>query len=127
MASVLVVEDDADIQFMISFLLKKAGHAVRTADDGHMALEKWAEERPDLVILDWMMPGLTGPEVCARIRGMPGGQDVAVLMLTAKSEKDDVTEAFAAGVDDYMTKPFSPRELPDRVEALLARVAQSRL
>ncbi|GGS54946.1 hypothetical protein GCM10010156_12150 [Planobispora rosea] len=126
MASVLVVEDDSDIQFMISFLLKKAGHQVRTADDGHAALQKWAEERPDLVILDWMMPGLTGPEVCGRIRALPGGQDVAVLMLTAKSEKDDVTEAFAAGVDDYMTKPFSPKELPDRVAALLDRVSQAR-
>ncbi|GIH74282.1 response regulator transcription factor [Planobispora longispora] len=126
MASVLVVEDDSDIQFMISFLLKKAGHQVRTADDGQAALQKWAEERPDLVILDWMMPGLTGPEVCSRMRALPGGQDVAVLMLTAKSEKDDVTEAFAAGVDDYMTKPFSPKELPERVAALLDRVSQTR-
>ncbi|GGK87682.1 hypothetical protein Ppa06_51750 [Planomonospora parontospora subsp. parontospora] len=127
MARVLTVEDDTDIQFVISFALKKAGHEVKMAGDGLAAMEALAEKLPDVVILDWMMPGLSGPEVCRRLREMPGGQNVAVLMLSAKSEQDDVTQAFEAGVDDYMTKPFSPKDLATRVQDLLARVAGTHL
>ncbi|MBG0818794.1 response regulator transcription factor [Planomonospora sp. ID82291] len=127
MARVLTVEDDADIQFVISFALKKAGHEVKMAGDGLAAMDALAEKLPDVVILDWMMPGLSGPEVCRRLREMPGGQNVAVLMLSAKSEQDDVTQAFEAGVDDYMTKPFSPKDLATRVQDLLARVAGTHL
>ncbi|MFC4057044.1 response regulator transcription factor [Planomonospora corallina] len=127
MARVLTVEDDTDIQFVISFALKKAGHEVRMANDGLAAMDALAERLPDVVILDWMMPGLSGPEVCRRLREMPGGQNVAVLMLSAKSEQADVTQAFEAGVDDYMTKPFSPKDLAARVQDLLARVAGTHL
>ncbi|GAA3135502.1 hypothetical protein GCM10010466_27910 [Planomonospora alba] len=127
MARVLTVEDDTDIQFVISFALKKAGHEVRMANDGLAAMDALAERLPDVVILDWMMPGLSGPEVCRRLREMPGGQNVAVLMLSAKSEQADVTQAFEAGVDDYMTKPFSPKDLATRVQDLLARVAGTHL
>ncbi|MBG0833271.1 response regulator [Planomonospora sp. ID67723] len=121
MSSVLIVEDDLDIRDLTLFRLEQAGHEVRTAGDGTEALAALAEKRPDIVILDWMMPGLSGPEVCRRLRAMPGMEGVVVLMLTSKAQEADVEEGFRAGADDYMVKPFSPRELAVRVGALLAR------
>jgi DNA-binding response OmpR family regulator len=122
MAIVLVAEDDIDIRDLIVFRLEKAGHAVRAVGDGHQALAVLQRERPDLVVLDWMMPGLPGPEVCRRLRAMAGMDGVAVLMLSANAQEADVEAGFRAGADDYMTKPFSPGELATRVQALLARL-----
>nr|BFE89168.1 hypothetical protein GCM10020093_117700 [Planobispora longispora]BFE89252.1 hypothetical protein GCM10020093_118540 [Planobispora longispora]BFE89407.1 hypothetical protein GCM10020093_120090 [Planobispora longispora] len=121
MSSVLIVEDDLDIRDLTVFRLEQAGHDVRTAGDGMEALTELEANRPDIVILDWMMPGLSGPEVCRRLREMPGMEGVVVLMLTSKAQEGDVEEGFRAGADDYMVKPFSPRELAVRVEALLSR------
>ncbi|WP_344867079.1 response regulator transcription factor [Planomonospora alba] len=121
MAGILIVEDDMDIRDLTVFRLEQAGHEVRTADDGAEALAALEEELPDLVVLDWMMPGLSGPEVCRRLRAMPGTENVLVLMLTSKSQEADVEEGFRAGADDYMIKPFSPRELATRVGVLLTR------
>jgi DNA-binding response OmpR family regulator len=121
MAGILIVEDDVDIRDLTVFRLEQSGHTVRTANDGTEALTALEQERPDLVILDWMMPGLPGPEVCRRLRAMPGMEGVVVLMLTSKAQEADVEEGFRAGADDYMIKPFSPRELAARVGALLAR------
>ncbi|GIH97392.1 MULTISPECIES: response regulator transcription factor [Planobispora] len=121
MSNVLIVEDDLDIRDLTVFRLEQAGHDVRTAGDGMEALAALEEQRPDIVILDWMMPGLSGPEVCRRLRAMPGMEGVVVLMLTSKAQEADVEEGFRAGADDYMVKPFSPRELAVRVGALLAR------
>ncbi|MBB5967751.1 response regulator transcription factor [Planomonospora venezuelensis] len=121
MSSVLIVEDDLDIRDLTVFRLEQAGHEVRTAGDGMEALTALEQQRPDIVILDWMMPGLSGPEVCRRLRAMPGLEGVVVLMLTSKAQEADVEEGFRAGADDYMVKPFSPRELAVRVGALLAR------
>ncbi|WP_068922318.1 response regulator transcription factor [Planobispora rosea] len=121
MSSVLIVEDDLDIRDLTVFRLEQAGHEVRTAGDGMEALTELEANRPDIVILDWMMPGLSGPEVCRRLRAMPEMEGVVVLMLTSKAQEGDVEEGFRAGADDYMVKPFSPRELAVRVEALLSR------
>ncbi|MFC4058820.1 response regulator transcription factor [Planomonospora corallina] len=121
MAEILIVEDDMDIRDLTVFRLEQAGHTVRTADDGSAALAELEEKLPDLVVLDWMMPGLSGPEVCRRLRAMPGTEGVVVLMLTSKSQEADVEEGFRSGADDYMIKPFSPRELAARVGVLLTR------
>ncbi|MFC4060664.1 response regulator transcription factor [Planomonospora corallina] len=126
MACVLVVEDDVDLQFVIDLLLRRAGHEVVTAGHGQAALDTMARRIPDAVILDWMMPGLSGPEVCRELRAMPGGDRVAVLMLTVRVGPDDEMEAFRAGVDDYMIKPFDHEEFTRRVQDLLERVARTR-
>ncbi|GIH80013.1 response regulator transcription factor [Planobispora longispora] len=120
MPAVLVVDDDDDVRDLITFRLRTAGYEVHTAADGNQALAALDRLRPDLVVLDWMMPGLSGPEVCRHLRALPPLAGVRVLMLTAKFLPGDVEEGFRAGVDDYMTKPFSPRELLTRVQALLA-------
>ncbi|GGT05552.1 hypothetical protein GCM10010156_74090 [Planobispora rosea] len=122
MARMLVVDDDADIRDLIVFRLEQAGHQVRAVGDGTAALAAVAGERFDLVVLDWMLPGLTGPEICRRLRALPEGQHLAVLMLTAKAHEADVEAGFQAGADDYLIKPFSPRELSVRAEALLSRL-----
>ncbi|MFC6580894.1 response regulator transcription factor [Planomonospora parontospora] len=112
MPAVLIAEDDPDIRDLIAFRLQKDGHAVRAVGDGLQALTAARDQRPDLVILDWMMPGMAGPEVCRHLRTMPGMDGVAVLLLTAKAGEADVEEGFRAGADDYMTKPFSPVSSP---------------
>ncbi|GIH80760.1 response regulator transcription factor [Planobispora longispora] len=126
MTHVLIVDDDLDIQELTAFRLEAAGYEVHVAADGHQALALAAQLHPDVVVLDWMMPGLSGPEVCRTLRATPELAEVAVLMLTAKSHEADVEEGFRAGVDDYMIKPFSPRELAVRIGHLLARSGEHR-
>jgi len=121
MASILIVDDDADIRELVAFKLSRAGFIVRCEADGESGLAAADEMRPDLVLLDWMMPRLTGLEVCRRLRESAATAEIPVILLTAKAQEADVERGFAAGADDYIRKPFSNRELLSRVEALLGR------
>jgi two-component system phosphate regulon response regulator PhoB len=118
---VLVVDDDDDIRELIRWKLRASGYDVEAAADGEAALAAAAETRPDLVVLDWMMPRLSGLEVCRALRDDPATAGVPVILLTAKAQEADIERGFAAGADDYVVKPFSPREVLSRVEAVLAR------
>lgn len=124
MPSVLVVDDDPDIRSVIAFKLQRAGFTVHLEADGEAGLAAATEERPDLVLLDWMMPRLNGMEVCRAIRDDASLEGTTVIMLTAKAQEPDVQRALAVGADDYILKPFSPRELVSRVQAILARPAR---
>lgn len=117
---VLVVEDDVDIQDLAISLLGRAGYDVLAEDDGEAGLAAALAEQPDLVILDWMMPGLTGVEVCRAMRADARAKDIIVLMLTSRAQEADIDQAFTAGADDYMVKPFRGSELVSRVRSLLA-------
>ncbi|MBD2298681.1 MULTISPECIES: response regulator transcription factor [Nostocales] len=118
---ILIVEDEAEIAQLIQLALEKEGFSCRVSRDGVNALRMFQEQPPDLIILDLMIPGLDGLEVCARIRQKPGSKDPYILMLTAKGEEIDRVIGLSTGADDYMVKPFSPRELVARVRALLRR------
>lgn len=118
---ILIVEDESEIAQLIQHSLEKEGFTCRTSRDGINALRLFQEQPPDLIILDLMIPGLDGLEVCARIRQKPGTKDPYILMLTAKGEEIDRVIGLSTGADDYMVKPFSPRELVARVRALLRR------
>ncbi len=119
----LVADDDSDIRELVTFKLTQAGYTVLGAPDGLTALELARTRLPDLVVLDLMMPGLSGLDVCAELRRSPATAGLPVIMLTAKAQEQDVTAGFATGADDYVVKPFSPRELVSRVQAVLARSA----
>ncbi|MBE9029248.1 response regulator transcription factor [filamentous cyanobacterium LEGE 11480] len=118
---ILIIEDEAEIAQLIQLYLEKEGFACRTCRDGITALQVFQEQQPDLIILDLMIPGLDGLEVCARIRQKPGAKDPYIMMLTAKGEEIDRIIGLSTGADDYMVKPFSPKELVARVRALLRR------
>lgn len=120
MAHVLVVEDDADVASLLRHVLSAVGHEVAIAHDGGAGLTAAYATHPDVVILDWMMPIKTGIEVCAALRSDPDFAATRIMMLTARSSPQDVSRAKAAGADDYFTKPFTPRELRERVTMLLA-------
>ncbi|GAA2723787.1 response regulator transcription factor [Cellulomonas aerilata] len=122
MTTILVADDDADIRDLVSFKLEQAGYRVVAVGDGVQALDAVRAELPDLAVLDLMMPGLSGLDVCAQIRREPASATLPVIMLTARVQEQDVATGFATGADDYVTKPFSPRELLSRVQAVLARV-----
>jgi DNA-binding response OmpR family regulator len=126
LASVLVVDDDADIRGVIAFKLGRAGFTVFEEADGEAGLAAAIEQRPDLVLLDWMMPRLSGVEVCRAMRDDARFDGMAVIILTAKAQEPDVRLAFAAGADDYIVKPFSPRELVASVQLVLARAVMNR-
>jgi len=121
MQRLLVAEDDPDIRDLVLFKLEAAGFDVTTVVDGREALARALQEPPDLVVLDVMMPGLSGLEVCAALREDEGTSEVPIILLTAKAQEADVTSGLSAGADDYVVKPFSPRELLTRVQAVLAR------
>jgi len=121
MTTVLVADDDADIRELVAFKLAQAGFEVVTAPDGVSALETARTTPLDLAVLDLMMPGLSGLDVCAQLRREEATATLPVIMLTAKAQEQDVATGFAAGADDYVVKPFSPRELVSRVQAVLAR------
>ena len=121
MSKILVVEDDTDICELIAFRLVRMGHEVVTEHDGEGGLAAARSELPDLVVLDWMMPRLTGLEVCVALRDDPQLARVPIILLTSNAQEADVQRGFAAGADDYIVKPFSPRELASRVDALLDR------
>ena len=116
--SVLIIEDDKNIQDLLKLYLEKEGYAVAVADDGGQGLSKFRSMKPDLVLLDVMMPVLNGWEVCKAIRAE---SNTPVIMLTAKGELDDKITGLKAGADDYVTKPFEMRELIARIEAVLRR------
>lgn len=118
---ILIVEDEAEIAQLIQLYLEKEGFSCRTCRDGLSALQIFQDQKPDLIILDLMIPGLDGLEVCARVRQKPGAKDPFILMLTAKGEELDRIIGLSTGADDYMVKPFSPKELVARVRALLRR------
>jgi DNA-binding response OmpR family regulator len=122
MTAVLIAEDDADIRDLLVFKLLQDGFDVTAVADGPAALDAVAAERPDLVILDVMMPGMSGLDVCQRLRSEHATKTLPVILLTARAQEADVESGFGVGADDYVTKPFSPRELLSRVHAVLARV-----
>jgi two-component system phosphate regulon response regulator PhoB len=123
-ARILVVEDERDIAALVAYHLTKEGYRVRTAEGGTEAIEAAAAERPDLLVLDLMLPGLSGYDVLAEIRRRPELAEVPVIVLTARRDEADRVRGLELGADDYVTKPFSPRELVLRVGAVLRR-AQS--
>jgi two-component system, OmpR family, alkaline phosphatase synthesis response regulator PhoP len=118
MAHVLIVEDEPDVLLLLENRMRGAGHEVQSVTDGEQALAAVAGRAPDVMILDWMMPRFDGVEVCERIRATDGDHRTKVLMLTARSQQHDIDRAYAAGVDDYIVKPFSSRDLIERVAAL---------
>lgn len=122
-ARVLVVDDDPTVAEVVTGYLLRAGYAVDRAADGHQALARAEAGRPDLVVLDLMLPGIDGLEVCRRLRGAGPGPGPAVVMLTAKGEESDRILGLELGADDYVTKPFSPRELVLRIQSVLRRHA----
>ncbi|MDX1645534.1 MAG: response regulator transcription factor [Longimicrobiales bacterium] len=122
---VLVVEDEPDIAALIAYQLTREGFRVETTGTGTGALDAVDREIPDLVILDRMLPGLSGDEILERLRADPATANVPVLVLTAKREQEDRIEGLELGADDYLTKPFSPRELALRAQAILRRVQEA--
>ena len=120
-ASILVADDEPNIVLSLEFLLKQAGFRVRTVADGEAALAAIAQEPPNLVLLDVMIPGRDGYAVCQEIRSNPAWRDVRIIMLTAKGGEIQREKGLSLGADEYVTKPFSTRELVDRVRRMLER------
>ncbi|HZS83200.1 MAG TPA: phosphate regulon transcriptional regulator PhoB [Stellaceae bacterium] len=118
---VLIVEDEAALVTMLRYNLEKEGFAVCEAGDGEEALLQIAERKPDLVLLDWMLPLVSGIEVCRRIRRAPHSRSLPVIMLTARGEEGDRVRGLDSGADDYIVKPFSPSELIARLRAVMRR------
>lgn len=121
-AKMLLVEDDAALAELLVWHFQREDFEIRHTADGEEALLIAQESPPDLVLLDWMIEGLSGIEVCRRLRRMPETQNVPIIMLTARGEEEDRVRGLETGADDYVTKPFSPRELVARVGAVLRRV-----
>ncbi len=122
-ATILVVEDEPAIQELIAYNLKQAGHQPLRADNAEQAISLVDNALPDLVILDWMLPGLTGIEFARRLRADKRTRSIPIIMLTARSDEQDKLQGLETGADDYITKPFSPRELNARIKAVLRRRA----
>lgn len=118
---ILIVEDEVDIATLISFNLERAGYRVDVAHDGREGLEKILHDQPDLVVLDLMLPGIDGYAILKEMQRDPRTHAIPVLMLTAKSQTDDRIRGLESGADDYLTKPFSPKELLLRVQAIIKR------
>ncbi len=123
MGTILIVEDEADIAELVKYHLEREGLAARVAADGKHALDLIVREHPDLIILDLMLPGMDGLEVCRRLRAQSATQRIPIIMLTARAEEVDRVVGLEMGADDYIPKPFSPRELVARVKAVLRRTA----
>ena len=121
-AKVLVVEDEDALATLLEYNLAKEGYEVSLAPDGEEALLRVDEEGPDLVILDWMLPKVSGIEVCRRLRNRPETRNTPIIMLTARGEESDRIRGLDTGADDYMTKPFSMTELTARIRAVLRRI-----
>jgi len=120
---ILVVDDEPDITALVAYHLAKAGYRVATAANGRDALRAAREERPDLVVLDLMLPGVSGYDVLAELRRLEETRDLGVIVLTARKEEPDRIKGLSLGADDYLPKPFSPQELVLRVNAVLRRLA----
>ena len=121
---ILVIEDERDILDLVRHYLEKEGFRTRTVADGAGGLAAARQERPDLIVLDLMLPGMDGLELCKKLRADPATAITPVIMLTAKADETDRIVGLELGADDYLTKPFSPKELVARVKALLRRVEQ---
>lgn len=119
--TILVVEDEVPLLTLLRYNLEKQGFRVEEAADGQEALLRVAESRPDLVLLDWMLPALSGLEVCRQIRRRPATRDLPIIMVTARTEDQDAVRALDLGADDYITKPFAMDSLMARIRALLRR------
>ncbi|WP_114394922.1 phosphate regulon transcriptional regulator PhoB [Oleisolibacter albus] len=120
---ILVVDDEVDLVTLLKYNLEKEGFRVLTANDGEEALLLAEEQTPHLVLLDWMLPLMSGLEVCRQLRRSPKTRDVPVIMLTARGEEADRVRGLNSGADDYISKPFSPTELVARIRAVLRRAA----
>jgi DNA-binding response OmpR family regulator len=118
---ILAADDDDDILQLVAFRLERSGYTVLQAHDGEEALALAREHKPDLAVLDVMMPKLDGYELTRRLRADEGTRDMPIIMLTARAQDSDVEEGFEAGADDYLRKPFSPQELRARVHSILGR------
>jgi DNA-binding response OmpR family regulator len=116
---ILIVDDEPNIILSLEYLMKREGFEVALAGDGERALQAMAEQRPDLVVLDVMMPKLNGFEVCQRIRAQPAWHGVPILMLTAKGHETEMKKGLALGADAYVTKPFSTKDLVAEIRRLL--------
>ena len=122
--TIVIIEDEPDIQDILSHSLRKEGFRVFSANNGEDGFKKTQDKHPHLVVLDLMLPGINGLEVCHKIRRNKDLQDTLILMLTAKSEETDIVTGLEVGADDYLTKPFSTRELLARIRSLLRRREQ---
>ena len=122
---ILVVDDEIYIVHILDFSLGMEGYEVLTALDGEQALERLKNEKPDLIVLDIMMPKVDGYEVCRAIKSSPETQHIPVILLSAKGRNVDQKMGFDVGADDYITKPFSPRKLVERINALLGQSVSS--
>ena len=120
-ASILIIEDDPDIVELLQYNLEKESYSVRTANDGESGLQAARRYKPDMILLDLMMPGMDGLEVCQHLRQDSSTATIPLMMITAKSEESDVVSGLELGADDFLSKPFSPREVVARVRALLRR------
>jgi two-component system phosphate regulon response regulator PhoB len=118
---ILVVEDESAVVTLLRYNLERAGYHVDVAMDGQEALLAVEDLVPDLILLDWMLPEVSGIEVCRQLRAKPASRNVAIIMLTARGEERDAIRGLETGADDYMTKPFSPAELIARVQAVIRR------
>ena len=118
---ILVVEDEPEIREMLAFGLERAGFVVQQAEDAESALTQLEGPPPDLLLVDWMLPGMSGLDLVNQVRRDETTQDIPVVMLTARSEEQDKLRSFSTGVDDYITKPFSSKEMVARVKAILRR------
>lgn len=122
---ILIVEDEKDIRELIIYALEAKGYETISADDGEKALKMLKENKPDLVILDWMLPSVSGLEICRNIRRDKNIKNIPIIMLTAKITEDDKILGLDSGADDYVTKPFSTAELASRVKAILRRTERN--
>jgi len=123
--TILVVEDEPPKAEMLAYNLEKEGYRVMIAGDGEEGLLMARENLPDVIVLDWMLPGLTGIEVCRQLRGDPETQEIPIIMLTARGEEEDRVRGIETGADDYVVKPYSPREVVARIKGLLRRANPS--
>ena len=121
MGTILVADDDPDIRDLVTFKLEQTGYDVTAVDNGASALDLARAQPPSLLVLDVLMPGMSGIDVCRELRGNPATAGLPIILLTSRGQDQDVDTGFAVGADDYLVKPFSPREMARRVEALLAR------
>jgi len=121
---ILVVDDEIYIVHILDFSLGIEGYEVMTALDGEQALAKVSQEKPDLIVLDIMMPKLDGYETCKALKSNPGTKDIPVILLSAKGRNVDQKVGFEVGADDYITKPFSPRKLVERINAILGQTSR---
>ena len=119
---ILIVEDEAPLVELLRYNLERAGYRVSAAGDGEAAMRAIDEDRPDLVLLDWMLPLMSGIEVCRQLRRAPGTANIPIIVLTARGEEHDRVRGLDAGADDYVSKPFSPAELIARIRAVLRRI-----